>query len=282
MRLGGPVFVESGDPEVLARAHRAEGYRAAYCPSTASLDDPGGIHRTSAAFAAADVVIAEVGAWCNLLSPDPARRKHNIDYVCRQLALADEVGALCCVDYAGTLAPEVDYGPHPANLSEACFEQIVATVRGILRQVNPRRTRFTLEMMPAVFPDDADSYLRLIAAIDHPRFGVHLDPVNIITSPRRYFANGAVIRECFAKLGPHIASCHAKDAVMSARFMVEITECPIGQGALDYGAFLTELGRLPHPPPLMLEHLQTPEQYRQARDHLVRQAGGLGLSFDRG
>jgi hypothetical protein len=32
MRLGGPIFVKSDDPAVLAKAHRDLGYRAAYAP----------------------------------------------------------------------------------------------------------------------------------------------------------------------------------------------------------------------------------------------------------
>ena len=32
IRLGAPVSIEGDDPEALARACRAKGYRAAYCP----------------------------------------------------------------------------------------------------------------------------------------------------------------------------------------------------------------------------------------------------------
>ena len=39
MRLGGPIFVKSDDPAVLAKAHRDLGYHAAYAPSDLSLND---------------------------------------------------------------------------------------------------------------------------------------------------------------------------------------------------------------------------------------------------
>ena len=38
VRLGGPIFEKSDDPELLARAHRAKGYRAAYCPKLSVAD----------------------------------------------------------------------------------------------------------------------------------------------------------------------------------------------------------------------------------------------------
>ena len=39
MRLGAPIFLDSRDPEAFARAHRAEGYRAAYCPGWLTIAD---------------------------------------------------------------------------------------------------------------------------------------------------------------------------------------------------------------------------------------------------
>ena len=56
--------------------------------------------------------------------------------------------------------------------------------------------------MQYALPDSVDCYVRLIAAIDRPAFAAHLDPVNLIMTPRVYFENGALIRECFEKLGP--------------------------------------------------------------------------------
>jgi hypothetical protein len=63
--------------------------------------------------------------------------------------------------------------------------------------------------MPWAYPDSPDSYLRLLKAIDRKHFAAHLDPVNLVCSPQRYFASGQLIRECFEKLGPYIRSCHA-------------------------------------------------------------------------
>src|SRR5579871_2074329 len=66
LRLGGPIFLKSDDPAELAREHRRLGYSAAYCPS-AKADDRERIAAIEKAFAAQNVVIAEVGAWVNML-----------------------------------------------------------------------------------------------------------------------------------------------------------------------------------------------------------------------
>src|SRR5665213_75374 len=96
IRLGGPVFLKSEDPSELAREHRRLGYSAAYCPQ-ATLADTERIRAIERAFAAENVVIAEVGAWKNMLDPDPAKRRENLTYVTERCELAEDVGARCCV-----------------------------------------------------------------------------------------------------------------------------------------------------------------------------------------
>jgi hypothetical protein len=159
-------------------------------------------------------VIAEVGAWSNPLSSDPDTRAQAIEKCIRGLELADRIGAICCVNTAGSRGTFSWYGPHPANLTEETFEMIVETTRKIIDAVRPTRSVFALEPMPWIFPDSPASYLRLIKAIDRRGFGVHLDPVNMINSPALFFDNTALLRECFRLLGEHIRCCHAKDMIL--------------------------------------------------------------------
>jgi sugar phosphate isomerase/epimerase len=133
--------------------------------------------------------------------------------------------------------------------------------------------------MPWVHPDSAESYRDLVAAIDRDRFGVHLDPVNLINGPRRYFDTGAVIRNCVDLLGPHIRSCHAKDISLSGRLTVHLDEARPGTGGLDYRAFLRAIDRLDPDMPLMLEHLESEAEYRLAAGHIRSVAASLGLSI---
>ena len=85
LRLGGPSFAATEDPEALALEHRKLGYRAAYCPGVA-LKDTDRINALAAAFAKYDVVISEVGRWCNLLDADPTKRRQNLETVTEGLA----------------------------------------------------------------------------------------------------------------------------------------------------------------------------------------------------
>jgi len=278
VRLGGPIFLRSEDPAELAREHRRLGYSAAYCPN-ASVRDGDRIQAIQKAFASENVVIAEVGAWKNMLDPDATKRKQNLDYVIERCALAEAVGARCCVDIAGSYNADVWYGMNPKNLSKEFFDATVENCRHILDTVKPKRTRFTIEMMPWSLPDGPDAYLELIRAVARTTFGVHLDVCNVINSPRRFYNNGEVIRECFRKLGRWITSCHAKDLRWAPEFNVHFQEVVPGRGQLDYRAYLAELARLPVDAPLMLEHLKNAEEYDEGRAYILRVAAETGVAF---
>jgi sugar phosphate isomerase/epimerase len=241
------------------------------------MDDLPYLHALRDAFARRDVAIAEVIGWRNLLTPDTARRQAAFAWVAEQLAVADEIGARCCVTFGGTVEDDASWTPHADNLTRAMFDRIVEVVRRLLDAVQPRRTKLALEMMGSVYPDSAESYLDLIHAVDRPGFAVHLDPVNIILTRQEYFRNGDLIRDCFQKLGQWIVSCHAKDVVWRRERGFHFAEAVPGTGVLDFHAYLAELHRLDPDIPLMLEHLASPEEYRQGHEHVRGIARQLGI-----
>jgi len=278
IRLGGPVFVRTDDPEELAMAHLKLGYRAAYCPSV-SLNDTARISATTAVFKKHGVVIAEVGRWVNLLDADPEKRRANLKQVTDGLALAEAIGALCCVDITGSYNPTRWDGPHPDNLTGKHFDASVENARAIIDAVKPKRARFCYEMMGWMYPDSPDATLRMIKAVDREAFAVHLDPCNLINSPMRFYRNANLLNECFDKLSRWIVSCHAKDLFWEAGANVHFREVRPGAGSLDYGTYLGRLARLPNRPPLMLEHLPNAEEYEKARLHIMEVGKSDGISF---
>ncbi len=278
VRLGGPIFLKSSDPAELAREHRRLGYSAAYCPG-AKVGDAEHIAAIRNAFAKEDVVIAEVGAWKNMLDPDEGKRRENLNYVRERCALAEEVGARCCVDIAGSYNPTLWYGPDPKNLSREFFDATVANCRQILDSVKPKRTKFTIEMMGWNLPDGPDAYLDLIKAVDRKAFGVHLDVCNGVNCPTRFYKNTEYIQECFAKLGPWIVSCHAKDLQWITELNVHFLEVIPGRGQMDYKAYLRGLAKLPVDAPLMLEHLNTAEEYEEGKTYIRKVGAEIGVEF---
>jgi sugar phosphate isomerase/epimerase len=267
VRLGGPLFDKINGPDEWIATLKKYDYRAAYCPLKPGA--PGDqIKAYEKAAQKADIVIAEVGAWSNPLSNDPAMAQTAIKKCVDSLALAEAIGANCCVNISGSKNPAQWAGPHKDNLTKNTFDQIVEITRQIINEVKPTRTFFALELMPWSYPDSVDSYVRLLKAVNHKQFGVHLDPMNIIVSPQVFYNNGAMISDCFRKLGPYIKSCHGKDIILKEDvYTPQLVECRPGLGQMDYGVYLHELSKLRNIP-LMMEHLPTTEEYQKAASYI--------------
>jgi sugar phosphate isomerase/epimerase len=135
-------------------------------------------------------------------------------------------------------------------------------------------------MMAWSLPDSPDACLRLIEAVDRKGFAVHLDPCNLINSPERNYRSSEIIRECYAKLGPRIASVHAKDLAWDVEYAVHFREVRIGLGTIDYGVFLAEHAKHAPDVPLMLEHLPNEAEYDAARAQVMASGEQLGLRFE--
>ena len=277
VRLGGPIFKKSDDPRELAREHRRLGYSAAYCPDS-KVEDVARNREIVKGFAAENVVIAEVGAWKNMMDPDADKRRENRQYVMQRMALAEAVGARCCVDIAGSYNATSWYGPHAKNLSQEFFDATVENCRNVIDAVRPTHSKFTIEMMGWSVPDGPESYLKLIKAVDRPAFGVHMDVCNGINNPTRFYGNSKFISACFQTLGPWITSCHAKEE-WKVELNVHFVEVIPGRGSVDYAAYLGEVARLPVDAPLMLEHLKTAEEYEEGRKYIQKVAAEIGVTF---
>ena len=276
IRLGGPVPGDYTDPAGWIKAVKALRYSAAYCPV-----QPGASAELIRSFRAeakkSNILIAEVGAWSNTLDPDETKRKAAIKKNMDALHLADEIGASCCVNISGARG-EIWDGPYSGNYYKETFDLIVETVRYIIDQVKPLSTFYALEPMPYMLPDSPDTYLELIKAVYRKQFCVHLDPVNMISSPQRYFKNWAFLKECFTKLGPYIKSIHAKDIIILPKLTVHLEERRPGLGTLDYAVFLQEVSKL-NDIPVMLEHLDKQEDYKLAAEYIREVGKKTGISF---
>lgn len=273
LRLGGPIFLKSDDPAELAREHRRLGYSAAYCPPV-KLAESEKLVAIYKAFATQNVVIAEVGAWVNMLEADATKRKQNLNYVIERLAIADVIGARNCVNIGGSFNPQQWDGPDPRNVTKEYFDATVENCRKVIDAVKPKQTKFTIEMMGWSLPDSPDAYVKLYQAIDRPGFGVHVDICNIINSPERFYRSNELIQDTFRKLGKWVCSCHAKDL---AGKNVHFIETIPGRGGVDYRAYLKSLVKYSPDAPLMLEHLSKPEEYEEGKQYILHIANELNI-----
>lgn len=272
MRLGGYVFYEGKDAEGYALAHVKKGFRAAVCPWWLSADKPEEIEEFKTVMKKHDIRIAEVGAWCNPLDPNPEVAEKNIQYMIERLRLAEMLEADTCVNILGSKNKDCWDGPCKEGYSKEFFDESVAVMQRVIDAVKPVHAKLSFEMMPFYFLDGPEDYLRFLEAIDRKEAtGVHLDICNTMNNPRRLYNNTEFIRHTFDLLRDHIVTLHLKDIRLNPNSGVaEFEEVLVGEGDIDYVTLLSEIAKLPADTPAMLEHLETEEEYDRATEAVIK------------
>lgn len=263
MYLGVSSRLEHNTPEEWAAKHKALGLKCVNFP----VDYLVGEETYMAYKAAADkagLVIAEVGIWRNTLAADPVERAKWIDYAVNQLRMADRIGSICCVNVVGTpYGPRWD-GGYRENFSQELWDMAVRMIQEVIDTAQPKTTKFCIESMPWMIPSNPDECLRLLKDVDRPQFGTHLDVVNMITSPERYFFNDRFLDECFEKLSGTICSCHLKDINLKEEYTFQLQECACGEGTLDIRKYVSLAEKENPCMPMIIEHLTTDEEYAES------------------
>ncbi len=280
--LGGPVFMDSrdmynygvtlkneGELEAFIAKVKEKGYKAIYCPII-DLDNYDLIDLTRKRLAEEDIIIAEAGTWENLLDLNLEDRAKNRDKMVQTILLADALGARTAINTSGAL----NFGSHrnhcAANFTEEAFEAVLEQTRELLDRTNPKHTKLSYEIYQWHILDTTKEIKRMVDAINDDRFGVHLDLVNLLNCPRRYWRSYDVAKEFIDTLGEHLVSCHVKDVWMNQGVNddLEFHEVPAGQGQVDIAGCMKLLSALPGEIPYMMEHLTSEEQYTQVCGYL--------------
>lgn len=273
MRLGTSSPLSHSSAEEWAKKHKELGCRAVNFP--VNSDEPQDrIDEYKNAANKHGLSIAEVGIWRNALASNEAERKKNLDYCVEQLRLADYLGARCAVNVAGAFGKRWD-GHYKANFTDEAWKKTAAMIREIIDRANVKNTYFTIEPMPWMIPTGPNEYLKLLEMVDRDKFAVHLDGINMINSAERYFACEEFIDECIEKLGKYIRSCHIKDVHLKEEYTFQLAECAPGEGEFPLRYYADKLNELDKDMPIILEHLDTDEEYLEYLGFLKEELEGL-------
>lgn len=273
MRLGTSSPLSYGSAEEWAKKQAELGCAAVVFP-VQSNESESKICEYKAAAEKHGLMIAEVGIWRNALATDEEERRKNMDYCVEQLRMADFIGARCAVNVAGAFGPRWD-GHYKANFTDDAWKQTVRMIQDIIDRANVKNTFFTLEPMPWMIPTSPKEYLRLMEMVDRDRFAVHLDGINMINSAERYFYAEEFIDECVELLGDKIRSCHIKDVHLKEEFTLQLEECAPGIGEFPLRHYAARLNELDSDMPIILEHLNTDEEYIKYLGFLKEELHGL-------
>lgn len=221
----------------------------------------------------AGLKIAEVGIWRNAIDPDPDKEKANLKYSINQLILADKIGANCCVNVVGAFAGSRWDGGVKENFTKEAWDKSVRMIQTVIDEVNPKNTYFTIEPMPWMIPTGPEEYLKLIEDVNRDRFAVHMDIINMINCPDRYFYPEDFLYKSFDLLKGRIKSCHLKDVNLLGDFTFQLRECACGEGTFPIELYAELASREDPDMPLLIEHLKGDNEYRNSVEYVKKRLG---------
>jgi len=189
--------------------------------------------------------------------------------------MADRIGALCCVNIVGTPHGPIWDGAYAGNFSKETWDMAVESIRHIIDAAAPKHTKFAIETMPWMYPSSPEEYVKLLEEVDREAFGVHIDIVNMINCPQRYFFAEDFMEACFEKLAGKILSCHLKDVLLLRPYTFQLKESACGEGTLNLEKYAELASRENPRMPMIIEHLDSDEAYLQSISYVKTRLAGF-------
>lgn len=283
MRLGGYYHAETIDElEPLCEALDRHGLSAIPAPNRlAEMQDEECVAFGERA-RRLGLVVSETGMWENLMTADPALRAGRVEKVRLLLRKADLMGCHCVVSLVGSRhTSDSPLAADPHMVTEACRREFGEVALRILDGLDLTRTCYAIEPWCNTFfyePDDVHAFL---AKVDHPSLRLHLDQVNMI-SQRSFYDTTALVERTFDLLADRIVAVHLKDLRWDHDHrMLKWDEVAIGDGVLDYDAYLRRLATLPADTPGSCEHLKDERGYSRNFASLHDAAERVDMRFVR-
>jgi sugar phosphate isomerase/epimerase len=213
----------------------------------------------------AGISIHSIGVYTNLIHPDPAERKANLEYFEAMMNIGGHMGVNAFISEAGHYRDPKEPEPKiPHHFQDDVWSYMLDTARQLAVIAGKHRAKVLLEGFYRGFLASAKRLRMFLEEVNSPHIRALLDPANLIE------VND--LDEMFNQLAPWIDCLHAKDRKVHVERGV-----PAGQGSLDYVKFVTLVARHTPAAPLVLEYVG-PKDYRAALDHLRGAMQTAGVS----
>jgi sugar phosphate isomerase/epimerase len=222
--------------------------------------------KITAAFASAQIRIAALFAYYNIVDPDAARRQRGEQRMRAVLTNWKRLGSPIVCTETGTLNEKSEWAESPENYTDAAYAKCRDVIADLAGHARTAGATLAIEVYWRNVIDSAARAEKLFHDVASPALQLVMDPCN-------YYRNSdlpnmaPMLRDIFRRVGSHTVIAHAKD----------VKATPTGQdlpaagfGVMDYPVFLGLLARLDKPLDLIIEHLELDDVPR-ARDYVLAQ-----------
>jgi sugar phosphate isomerase/epimerase len=226
LQLGGPLL-----EECLEQPDKIE-------PVVALLDDAG-------------ISIAALAGYRNLVSPDPATRRANLDVVARCLELAPRFGTSVVATGMGTRSLDGDWIDSPENASPETRQLLDTSLAALVPIAETAGSILALEAHVNTVLESSIQLLGVFERLPSQHLQVVLDPYNYV-SRRLLPAQDRLTSELVERFEHRFVLAHLKDVDPRG---ADVGTVEFGTGAFEQRSYLEFLTARRPDLPLVLEHL---------------------------
>ena len=280
IRLSSPRITnrEGTDYAALFKSMRAAGWSACEAASAEWLSrkmPESEIREIKTQLKANDIVFYGIHCAGNIIAPDPEAerwQRHIIDAI----HAAEEMGCKLVLTHAGSMYSNRNT-PHPLNWSREAWTRSVNALKRICKDTAGSKIEIPIEDVNSESVNNPWAHVRLRQDVGDPRIMTGLDVTNMV-HPGVAFRMTELINTCFDLLAEQISYVHSKDIVWDG-MQAGLDWAMNGTGAMDYETFLVRLSRLKEPKNMLVEFLNTQEEYRQAQLNIRAVADKVGVKI---
>ncbi|MEO6760392.1 MAG: sugar phosphate isomerase/epimerase [Saprospiraceae bacterium] len=161
-------------------------------------------------FQEAGIGIAGIAAYRNLVAPDPAKRRENIDYVKAALKLAPELGTFAVATETGTLNAASDWEPSLENSSPRAWAMMLESVEELVGTAEAHGSILAIEGYVNNIVGRLDHLDALFSRFTSRQIAPMLDPYNYISRDLLPVAD-LICREFLDRYADRFVIAHLKD-----------------------------------------------------------------------
>ena len=224
------------------------------------------------AFRDHNLPISCISGYTNLVHPDPATRKGNLERLKKIISIARDLGSPYVISETGTFHPESEWIHDPKNKTEEGYEICRDIIGDICEFAGQHDAQFLVETYVNNVIGSVEETLRLFSDIDSPHLGLLMDPTNYFEAHNIDNMDNE-LNKMFDALSGSIKIAHAKDVKLAEddasekhadidaaeshtlRGVGAIDLPAPGLGSLNYDLYLKRLHK-DHPNiPIIIEHL---------------------------
>lgn len=222
-----------------------------------------------------DLPICCLSGYTNIIHPDLAHRKANVDRLKELIRNARAFGTPYVISETGTYNTESEWMSDPKNKSEEGFETCRKVIAELAQEAYDHGSMFLLETYVNNVVGSVEETVKMFAQVDHPGLGLLMDPTNYFET-HNIDSMDKILNQVFDTLADKVKIAHAKDVARAGadksekhadigdddalashtfRGVGEIVLNAPGTGSLNYDLYLKRLSEKHPNIAVIIEHL---------------------------